>query len=121
MYKNFDTIVVPAKPENYKKIFKDKNRWHGVRIAEWRKDKIMHLAIYQTAPVSKVTHYIHIDEIHTWEDDEKKCELTFKGDCHTLKSGIVLTSKNKKVIIRSSRYTTIEKVNKATCLEELFD
>lgn len=117
----FDTIVVPAKPENYKKIFKDKNCWHGVRIAEWRKEKIMHLAIYQTAPVSKITHYIHIDKIQPWEKDNSKCELTFKGDCHTLKSGIELKSKNKKVIIRSSRYTTIEKINKATCLEELFD
>lgn len=117
----FDTIVVPAKPINYKKIFKDKNCWHGVRIAEWRKEKIMHLAIYQTAPVSKVTHYIHIDKIQPWDKDDKKCELIFKGDCHALKSGIELTSKNKKFIIRNSRYTTIEKINKATCLEELFD
>lgn len=121
MSKIFDTIVVPAKPENYKNIFKDQNCWHGVRIAKWRQEKIMHLAIYQTAPISKVTHYIHINEIHPWEGDNTKWELTFKGDCHTLKSGIALASKNKKVIIRSLRYTTIEKVNKATCLEELFD
>ena len=121
MSEKFDTIVVPARPENYKKIFKDKNCWHGVRIAEWRKEKIMHLAIYQTAPVSKVTHYIHINTIRPWKKDKKKCELIFKGDCHTLKSGIALTSKNKKVMIRSSRYTTIEKINKATCLEEVFD
>ena len=121
MSEKFDTIVVPARPENYKKIFKDKNCWHGVRIAEWRKDKIMHLAIYQTAPVSKITHYIHIDTIQPWKKDDKKYELIFKGDCHALKSGIALTSKNKKVIIRSSRYTTIEKINKATCLEEVFD
>ena len=117
MKSELNTIVVPAKPEKYNKIFLGKNCWYGVKIAKWR--KIDYLAIYQTAPISKITDYVKVSGIEEWELDSNKSRLNFCKNSRT--SFTINFDKNNDPILRRSRYTSIEKLLKAQNLKDLFD
>ncbi|HBZ70077.1 MAG TPA: hypothetical protein DEP35_10210 [Deltaproteobacteria bacterium] len=51
-----DTIIVPAREEGFREVFLGENRWHEIRVGAAMKEKIRHIAAYQVAPVSAVTH-----------------------------------------------------------------
>lgn len=117
MSENFDTIVVPAKPEKYNEFFLDENCWYGVKIAKWR--KIDYLAIYQTAPISKITDYVKVSNTDEWDGDPKKSKLNFQEN--SKKSIAINFDRNTDSILRRSRYTSLEKLLKAKTLKDLFD
>ena len=117
MKSELNTIIVPAKPKKYNEIFLGKNCWYGVKIAKWR--KIDYLAIYQTAPISKITDYVKVSDTEGWDGDPKKSKLNFQEN--SKKSIAINFDRNTDSILRRSRYTSLEKLLKAKTLKDLFD
>jgi hypothetical protein len=55
-----DTIVVPAHPKGFGDVFVKERRWPNVKIDRRRIDNVKYIAVYQTGPVSAITHYAEI-------------------------------------------------------------
>lgn len=117
MKSELNTIIVPAKPKQYNEIFLGENCWYGVKIAKWR--KIDYLAIYQTAPISKITDYVKVSNTEKWNGDTKKSKLNFQENSR--KFIAINFDRNTDSILRRSRYTSLEKLLKAKTLKDLFD
>ena len=66
-----DTVVVPAKPDGFKKVFLGENQWHEIRIGAAMKDRIKFIAAYQVKPVSAITHIAEVAEIRPYRDTGK--------------------------------------------------
>ena len=74
-------VVVPARisDADYKSMFEsvffgdDENdpSWHAIRIAGKRLSQIKHLAVYQGAPKSKITHVAPVNRIEPYGNDGK--------------------------------------------------
>lgn len=120
MSKDFDTIIVPCKDTLENEARLNNGYWEGVRIAEFRKNKLQYIAIYHTAPVSAITEcYRIISQILPWEEQDKsKCKIFFdKNSCLNLN---IKYDKNRNSIMRASRYTLYEHCKNAKNLKELF-
>ena len=101
MSENFDTIVVPAKPEKYSEFFQTR------------------IVGYQTAPISKITDYVKVSNTDEGDGDPKKSKLNFQEN--SKKSIAINFDRNTDSILRRSRYTSLEKLLKAKTLKDLFD
>ena len=66
-----DTIIVPAREDGFKEVFLGQNQWYAIRIGAAMKDRIKHIAAYQVAPVSAITHIAEIKEIKPYKDTGK--------------------------------------------------
>jgi len=67
----YDTIVCPAHQDGFKKEFLGKNRWYAIRISKSVIPRLKYVALYITAPTSKITHYGRIRAIKPWRDSGK--------------------------------------------------
>jgi hypothetical protein len=113
-----DTVVVAAKEEGFENEFLENNRWYQIRISASMLDRIKYLAVYQVAPVSAITYYAEVASIEKWKDTNKYV-LNFKGPAQ--KVGPILLEKDKSSLApQGPRYTSIEKLLKATKLSEVF-
>ncbi|MYJ75026.1 MAG: hypothetical protein F4089_07930 [Gammaproteobacteria bacterium] len=63
-----DTIVVPARPEGFERVFLGEHRWHAIRIHASMRDQIRWIAAYRVAPTSAITHVAPVKSIEPWED-----------------------------------------------------
>ena len=66
-----DMVVVPAQPENFKRLFLGEDCWHSIKISGGMIDRIKYIAGYQTSPVSAVTHYAPVSRIEPYGDGSK--------------------------------------------------
>jgi hypothetical protein len=57
----FDTIVVPSHPKGFGEVFLGENRWPNLKVDRKRLLKLTYIAVYQTRPVSAITHYAKIE------------------------------------------------------------
>ena len=73
-----DTIVVPAQQEGFENVFLGQDCWHAIRIAGGMLDKIKYIAVYQTNPVSAITHYAPVSQIEPY-GESGKYKLVFLG------------------------------------------
>lgn len=55
-----DTIVVPAHPKGFNEVFVKEHRWPNVKIDRRRVESVKYIAVYQTGPISAITHYAEI-------------------------------------------------------------
>ena len=62
-YHGFDTIVVPAHPTGFNKVFLGEKRWPNLKVDRKRLSILKYVAVYQTKPVSAITHYAKIDRL----------------------------------------------------------
>ena len=112
-----NTIVVPAQEEGFKRVFIGDNSWWAIRISGGMLDKIKYIAVYQVAPVSAITYYAEVKSIEQF-GEEGKYKLIFNGSAKKLENPI--PSDLKQGAMQGSRYTTFEKLIKATKMSELF-
>ncbi len=112
---DFDTIVVLTREQEGEKLLAMKD-WFGVRIAEWRLDKIKYIAFYQTANESKIKYYANICDKHVLQDS--KYEFVFDGDVQELKKPIKRLK--HETILRCSRYVKFKKLRKSKTFKDLF-
>jgi hypothetical protein len=113
-----DTIVIPAREDGFKEVFIGENCWYAIRIHPSMIPKIKYIAAYQVAPVSAITHVAKVKSIEQWKDSNKYI-LRFIEPAKRIEP-IKLVAKGTVKALQNSRYTSIERLNKAKTLEEAF-
>lgn len=113
-----DTIVVPARKDGFEEVFIGENSWHAIRIHPSMIPKIKYIAAYQVAPVSAITHIAKVKSIEQWKESNKYI-LRFTEPAKKVEP-IKLVAKGVVKALQNSRYTSIERLNKAKTLEEAF-
>ena len=113
-----DTIVVPAREDGFKETFLGENCWYAIRIHPSMIPKIKHIAGYQVSPVSAITHVARVKSIEQWKDSNKYV-LRFIEPAKMIEP-IKLVAKGTVKALQNSRYTSMERLNKAKTLEEAF-
>jgi hypothetical protein len=115
---NYDTLVVPANEDGFKKVFLGESSWWAIRIGSEMLERIKFIAAYQTAPISAVTHYAPVERIEPIEG-AGKYRLRFAEPAQEIKH--IPFGDAKKGSMQGPRYTTHDKLLKATCIRELFE
>lgn len=113
-----DTIVIPAREDGFKEVFIGENCWYAIRIHPSMIPKIKFIAAYQVAPISAITHIATVKSIEQWKDSNKYI-LRFTEPAKKIEP-IKLIAKGTVKALQNSRYTSIERINKAKTLEEAF-
>lgn len=110
-----DTIVVPAKEEGFKEVFLGENCWYQIRISAAMVSKIKHIAVYQVAPVSAITHIAEVDRIEKYKGTDKYI-LYFQGSARQINKIPLSGGKPPQ----SPRYTSLKKLNSASTIVDLW-
>ena len=121
-------IVVPSRVKDeegvggFENAFLGQNErnehcWYQVRIHTSRLDKIKYIAVYQSAPISAVTHYAPVKTIESF-GDSGKYKLIFAEPATELPEPI---KRRKEFPPRSPFYTTISKLKSANTLADLLE
>ena len=113
-----DTIVVPAREEGFNRVFLGENSWYEIKISSSMLSKIKYIAAYQTAPISAITYYAEVDHIAKYNDSNKYI-LYFKDKAIKLNNAITLGT-NKNLAPQAPRYTTLQKIQNAKTLKDVF-
>jgi hypothetical protein len=113
-----DTVVVPAREDGFKEVFLGQDRWYKVRIHPSMISQLKYVAVYRTAPVSAITHYAPIRSIEPWQNSGKMV-INFTEPAREL-GPLKLTKNGRVKHLQGLRYTTFEKLKKATSLDEAF-
>lgn len=112
-----DTVVVPAREEGFREVFLGENCWHAVRIHGTMRPQIKHIAAYQVAPVSAITHIAPVKSIEPWKDTGKVV-VNFSEPAREItpieyKGGRVKAPQNL-------RYTTRDRLLSAKTLDDVW-
>lgn len=113
----FDTIVVPAREDGFKRRFLGEDCWFAVRINSKHIKKLKFIAAYQVAPVAAITHIAEIKDIKPYMDSGKYM-IEFKGPAKAI--GPIPRPENSEVNMQSPRYALHEKVLAAKNLDEVW-
>jgi predicted GIY-YIG superfamily endonuclease len=113
----FDTIVIPARPEGFQKVFLGENVWYAVRINAKHIPKLKYIAGYQVAPIAAITHLAEIASIEPY-GDTGKYKLNFKGPAKRIVD--IPRSADSDVSMQSPRYALLEKLQAAKNLEQIW-
>jgi len=113
-----DTIVVPAQEEGFKKVFLGQNCWYAIRIHSSMMPRLKYIAAYQVAPISAITYIAPIKSIQQYEDTNKYFVYFFEPAKKI--NPIKLIPKSIVKSLRSSRYTSYDRLMKAKDLNEAF-
>jgi len=121
--RDIDTIVCPAKQDGFEKAFLGQHAWWAIRIAEQNIPKIKFIAIYQSAPISAITHYGEVARIepYTGEDEDagKYYKLFLKGEPVVLPHPVTL-GKNVHLKPQGPKYAKLDDILKARTLDDVF-
>jgi hypothetical protein len=113
-----DTIVVPARPDGFERVFLGQNSWFAIRISSSMLSRIKYIAGYQANPVSAITHYAEVVRIEKYKD-RLKYIIYFKGPAKKIPP-IELCKRAKGVAPQASRYTSLKKLLKAKTIPKVF-
>ncbi len=112
-----DTVIVPAKPENFKQVFLGENCWYAIRISPRMLPKIKYVAAYQSDPEMQVTHYAPVAKIEPY-GAKGKYKLVFAEPAKPV--GPIPYADAPRAAMMGPKYTTFGKLMKAKKLTELF-
>ena len=113
-----DTIVVPARETGFQETFLGEDRWYAIRIHGSMRSQIKHIAAYQTAPTSAITHVASVASIEPY-GDTGKVVVNFEGAAEEL-GPIQLVQQGSATALQNIRYTTIERLRAAETLNDLW-
>ena len=111
-----DTIIVSAKEESFYSVFLGECCWYPIRIGSEKLASIKWIAVYQTAPVSAITHFAKIEQIVDYKDTGRY-KIVFE-EPEELDNQIAL-GENRNKTLQGQRYTTLEKLKRAKQIEDL--
>jgi hypothetical protein len=113
-----DTIVVPAREEGFNETFIGEDCWYQIRIHGSMIPKIKYIAAYRVAPTSAITHIAPVKSIQQYKESSKYI-LYFSEPAKKI-GPIKLVSKGLVRPLYSSRYTSLERLQKAKTLDGAF-
>jgi len=111
-----DTIIVSAKDESFYSVFLGEWCWYPIRIGSEKLQSLHWIAVYQTAPISAITHFARIDQIVDYLDTGRY-KIVFH-EPEEFENPIVLGD-NRAKTLQGQRYTTLERLKKANVIEDL--
>lgn len=114
----WDTLLCAAKEDGFNYAFLKKHSWWAVRLNPKSVPFIKYLAIYQVAPISKITYYGKVKKIELFENTGKYI-IYLEGDPIKLTDPIPLGN-NRYLKPQGPKYTQLIKIKKAKSLDELF-
>lgn len=114
---DFDTIVVPARPKGFSEVFLAEKRWPNLKIDKRRRCNVKFIAVYQTGPVSAITHYA---EIARFEPLQRigRYDVFLKGD--PIEINPVRYTDADICAVQGPRYTMLKLVLTASHLARAF-
>ena len=115
---DIDTIVIPAREDGFQEVFLGEDCWHAIRIHSSMIPRIKYIAVYQVAPVSAITHIAKVDRIEAWKDTNKYV-VYFEGSAKQI-GPIELVPKGNVKAPQSSRYTSLQRLEQATSMDDAF-
>jgi len=114
---NFNLVIFPAKDENFNKMFINGKSWYSVRISASKVSELKYIALYRTAPYSKITHFAKIKTIEPYEDTNKK--IIYIEEPIKLSQEVCIGNTDANAM-RAPRYTTLVKLKNAKQIKDLF-
>jgi hypothetical protein len=112
-----DTVVVPSRADGLD-TFLGEQRWYAIRIHGTMRPQIKYIAIYQSFPVSAITHIAPVKSIEPWKDTGKFV-VNFAAPAQAL--GPIPFVKGGRVrALQNLRYTTRARVEAAKTLDDIW-
>jgi len=112
-----DTIVVPSHPKGFEEVFLGQSRWPNLKIDCSRLVSVKFIAVYQTKPISAITHYAEIASFSRLEK-AGRFDITFSGKPQKLVP--VKFTAADVCAVQGPRYTNLNLVLEATNLTSAF-
>lgn len=116
---SWDTIVIPAREDGFKRVFLGEDCWYAIRINAKEIKKFKYIVAYQVAPVSALTHIAEIKEIVPYQSSGKYL-VRFKRKAEPLEKPIQLSAGKLGSQPQSPRYTTYKKILSSSKLDDLW-
>lgn len=116
-FEDFDTVVVPAHSTGFNEVYLGQKRWPNLKVDRRRLPNLKYVAVYQTSPVSAITHYAKIDRFEAL--DRIGRYTVFFSEKPTQIDPIKFTHSDI-CAVQGPRYTTIELVLSAKSLSRAF-
>jgi len=115
-----DTVVCPARPSGFKKVFMAQNRWYAIRMSSAMIPQIKYIAMYEIKPYSGIRWIGYVQDIRPFEDTGKY-DIILR-DKEKLENPLRLSPDEGKrgVAPRAPRYTKMELIKKAKKLSDIF-
>lgn len=114
--KMIDTIIIAAKEDGFYRVFLGENSWYPVRLGGEKLPVLKWIAVYQTSPISAITHYAKIQKIEPFQDTWRY-KITFEEPAE-LGAPITLGSSGL-LSMQGQRYTTIHRLLRAKTIDDL--
>ena len=111
-----DTIIVPAKEETFYSVFLGELCWYPIRLGTERLKTIKWIAVYQTSPISAITHFAKIDRIVDYLETGRY-KLIF-NEPEEFEHPITIGDTSKQSF-QGQRYTTLGKLKRARMISDL--
>lgn len=111
-----DTIIISAKEDSFYKVFLGEWCWYPLRIGTEKVKTLRWIAVYQTAPVSAITHFAKVERIVDYLDTGRYKIIFEEPD--ELAQPIALGNDRHKTF-QGQRYTTMKKLKLASIIDDL--
>jgi hypothetical protein len=111
-----DTLIIAAQNETFYEVFLGQSCWYPLRLGEKRKQSIKWIAAYQGRPVRGIYFYAKVEKIEAYLDTGRY-KILFSTPielCNPIRS-----DKANTEAIQGHRYTTLQKLKAARCLDDL--
>ncbi|MDD3285591.1 MAG: restriction endonuclease [Patescibacteria group bacterium] len=115
----WDTLLCAAKDDGFKEAFLEKKSWWAVRLSSKAIPLIKYIAMYQVAPVSKITYYGKVSAIKPFKESNKYI-IYLEGEPIKLKNPVPL-GKNRYLKPQGPKYTELNKILISKSLDDLFN
>ncbi len=118
---DIDTIVCPAREEGFGRVFLGEKRWYSIRLNASIIPQLKHIAMYQVAPISAITHVGEIREIKPYQNSGK-FEVILTGPPKQLENPIEnkRDKTGKMQTFQAPRFTKYGLLQKAKQLTDAF-
>lgn len=110
-----DTVIVPARPDGFQKVFIEQHAWWSIALSAEAKSSLKYIAIYQVAPISAITHYAKISRFEKYKNTDR---YAIYFDSPPMELRPIKYDSGAKVP-QSSRYSNLNKLLSSKVLSEV--
>jgi hypothetical protein len=111
----FDTIIVPARDEGFRRVFLGESKWYPVRLSPESRQRLRYLAVYRSAPISAVTHVADVKAFSPLGDGRWAIELEGVREVEPVK----FTTDEITKTLQTPRLARLERLLAVSSLNEI--